>query len=124
MQAGNYQYAPCPIDGPPIDSRIFFHYFYAPASKHPDSLWGSRLPWKLGPSLGPMAQGWGIHLEERPDWPLFAAFMFLFLLVSGLVAGIYSWKTGDNQTGVAIGAWLTTVQATSMTALFFWETWT
>lgn len=82
-------------------------------------MWGMRLPWKLGPALAPMAQGWGIHLEERPDWPLFAAIMCLFLLLSGLVAGIYSWKTGDNQTGVAIGVWLTAVQAMGMTALFF-----
>lgn len=83
-------------------------------------MWCMRLPWKLGPGLTPMAKGWGIHIEERSDWPLFAAFMFLFLLLSGLVAGIYSFKTGDHQTGVAIGTWLTAVQAAGMTALFFW----
>ena len=81
-----------------------------------------RLPRKLGPGLATMAQGWGIHLEERPDWPLFFAFMFFFLLLSGFVAGMYSWKTGDHQTGVAIGAWLTSVQTTGMAALFFWWT--
>lgn len=69
-----------------------------------------------------MAQGWGIHLEERPDWQLFAGFMFLFPLLGGLVAGIYSFKTGDHATGVAIGAWLTAAQPMGMTALFFWWT--
>jgi hypothetical protein len=53
-------------------------------------MWGPRLPWKIGPGLEPMAQGWGIHLEEQPDWPPFAAYMFLFLLISGLVTSIYS----------------------------------
>ncbi len=86
-------------------------------------MWGERLPWKVGPSLVvPMSQGWGIQLEESPDWPLFFALMFLILLMSGLVAGIYAWQTKDHQTGVAIGAWLTTVQAMGMSAVFFWWT--
>jgi hypothetical membrane protein len=84
-------------------------------------MWGMRLPRKLGPGLAPMAQGWGIYLEERPDWALFAAFMFLLSLISGLVAGLYCWRTGDNQTGVAIGAWLTAVQGMGMSAIFFWR---
>lgn len=67
-----------------------------------------------------MTKGWGIHLEESPDWPLFAAANFVSLLASGLVAGIYSWKTGDTATGVAIGARLTATQTMGMTAIFFW----
>ncbi|KAB8202235.1 hypothetical protein BDV34DRAFT_228561 [Aspergillus parasiticus] len=122
VKAGKYRYIPCPIDEPPMDNRTFFHHFYSSASKHPDTMWGPRLPWKLGPGLGPMASGWGIHLEEEPDWLLFAALMFLFLLLSGVAAGIYSWRTGDHPTGVAIGTWLMAVQAMGATALFFWWT--
>jgi hypothetical protein len=85
-------------------------------------MWGPRLPRKLGPSLTPMAQGWGIHLEERPDWALFAAMNFFSLLISGAIAGIYSWKMKDTPTGVAIGAWLTAVQAMGVMAIFFWWT--
>lgn len=120
VTAGNYIYNPCPIDEPPIDSRTFFHYFYSPTSLHPYMVWGPRIPRKLGPNLTPMAHSWGIHLEERPDWPLFAAINFTCLLISGLIAGIYSWKMKDTQTGVAIGAWLTSVQAVGVTAIFFW----
>lgn len=120
VKAGRYRYAPCPIDEPPMDSRTFLHYFYSPASIHPDMIWSTRLPWKIGPRQGLMAQGWGIHLEEQPDWPLFAALMCFFLIINGLVAGIFAWKTGDNSTGVAIGTWLTAVQAMGTTALFFW----
>ncbi|KAL9040600.1 MAG: hypothetical protein Q9214_004423 [Letrouitia sp. 1 TL-2023] len=120
VTAGNYVYNPCPIDEPPIDNRTFFHHFYSPASLHPYMMWGPRIPRKLGRSLTPMAQGWGIHLEECPDWPLFAAVNFISLLISGAIAGIYSWKTKDTQTGVAIGTWLTAVQVMGMTAIFFW----
>jgi hypothetical protein len=126
VSSGAYWYTPCPMDEPPIDNRTFFHHFYASAVKHPDKLWHDRLPWKLGPSLNPtlqglqMAQGWGVYLEEEWDWPLFAALMFIVLLLSALVSAIYCWRTKDNQTGIAIGTWLTTIQATGIVALFFW----
>jgi hypothetical protein len=116
----NYDYDPCPMEIPPMDSRVFFHHFYAPTSQHPDVFWGNRLPWKVKPLLGPSNHGWGIYLEESPDWPLFAALMCFLLLLSGVVAGIYAWKMDDAQTGVAIGAWLTSVQAMGITAVFFW----
>jgi hypothetical protein len=103
-----------------MDSRVFFHHFYSPRSQHPDPFWGKRLPWKVKPPLGPSNHGWDIYLEESPDWPLLAALMCLLLLLSGAVAGIYGWKMEDAQTGVAIGAWLTSVQVMGITAVFFW----
>jgi hypothetical protein len=108
------------MDAPPMDSRTFLHHFYAPEALHPDVIWSERLPWKVGPALEPKAHGWGIHLEERPNWPLFAALMCVLLLLSGVVAGIYGWKMGDAQTGFAIGTWLTSVQVMGVTAVFFW----
>jgi hypothetical protein len=69
-----------------------------------------------------MSHGWGIYLEERSNWHLFAVLMFVLLLSSGVVAGIYSWKTKDHPTGVAIGAWLTAVQTMGVAAVFFWWT--
>ena len=118
--AGNYKYFPVPMDEPCIDNLTFFHHFYSPASKHTDEMWGPRLPWKLGPGLASMEYGWGIHIEDRPDWPLFAGLNFVLLLTSGLVAGIYSWRMKDPPTGVTIGAWLTAVQTLALTSLFFW----
>lgn len=123
VSSGNYNYVPCPIEClPPVDNRTFFHHFYSRAADHQASIWGPRLPKKLGPSLPTMTPGWGIHLQESPDWPLFAALNFVCLLLSGLVAGIYSWKTKDTPTGVAIGAWLTATQVMGVTAVFFWWT--
>ncbi|KAF2108169.1 hypothetical protein BDV96DRAFT_587864 [Lophiotrema nucula] len=68
-----------------------------------------------------MAHGWGIHLKESPDWPLFAAFMCIVLFLSGIIAGVYCWRTGDKQPRVAIGSWFTAVQAMGMTAVFLWK---
>ncbi|RYN19941.1 hypothetical protein AA0112_g10905 [Alternaria arborescens] len=116
----NYDYDPCPMEMPPMDSQVFFHHFYASKSKHPDVFWSERLPWKVGPALKPKDNGWGIHLEESPNWALFAMLMCLLLSLSGIIAGIYGWKMEDAQTGVAIGAWLTSVQVMGITAVFFW----
>ena len=80
-----------------MDSRIFFHYLYSPALHHPDWMWGPRLPWRLNSPLGSMEHGWGIHLEEKPNWPLLAAIISFGLFISGIVAGFYGWKTGDRQ---------------------------
>ena len=120
VTACRYKYDPCPIDEPPMTSKTFMHYFNLPASVHPDAMWGCRLPRKVGSVPGPMNEGWGIHLVECTDWPLFAALMSTLLLLSGVIAGFYSWKTGDHATGVAIGAWLTAVQTLGATAIFFW----
>lgn len=122
-----YLYRPCPIDEPPMTSDWFMHYFnFIDDSKHRDEIWGVRLPKKLGISLAnstkPLACGWGIKIEEGPNWTCISIFMFSFVLISGLVAGTYAGLTHDNQTGVAIGAWLTTIQAMGLAALFFWGT--
>ncbi|CAN9278346.1 unnamed protein product [Alternaria alternata] len=53
----NYDYDPCPMEIPPMDSRVFFHHFYAPRSQHSDVFWGNRLPWKVKPLLGPSNHG-------------------------------------------------------------------
>lgn len=103
-----------------MDSRTFFHHFYAPAEQHTGSIWGERLPWKVGPALEPKAHGWGIHLEEHPYWPFFTALMFGVVFLSATAAGIYVWRTGDSQTAVGIGTWLTAIQAAGIPVLFFW----
>ena len=127
VEKGRYSYQPCPIDEPPMHTNTFMHYFYfSDASKHATSLWGPRLPRKLGYPLTscaePLAQGWGVEIQEQPHWAMFATLMFLLLILSGLVAGTYCLKTGDHQTGIAIGAWLTSVQTMGVTAFFFWWT--
>ncbi|KAF2179460.1 hypothetical protein K469DRAFT_445033, partial [Zopfia rhizophila CBS 207.26] len=121
---GQYEYRPCPIDAPPMTSNWFMHHFdFIDDPRHPEEIWGPRLPKKLGISLAAstelLAQGWGIRIEEGPNWALLSILMFLFILISGIVAGAYAVKTHDNQAAVAIGTWLTTVQAMGMAALFF-----
>lgn len=127
VEARRYSYQPCPIDEPPVPHTAFMHLFlYGDASKHPLAQWGPRLPRKVGDPFAvsgqSLALGWGVEIQERPHWAMFTASMFLVLLLSGLVAGIYSWRTGDHQSGIAIGTWLTSTQAMAVATLFFWWT--
>jgi hypothetical protein len=104
-----------------MPSEVFMHFFERPSLFHDVHFWGPRLPRKVGPTQeSHSAEGWGIRLVERPDWPMFAALMSVLVLMSGMVAGLYAWATGDRPTGVAIGTWLTTVQTLGATAVFFW----
>jgi hypothetical protein len=43
----------------------------------------------------------------------------LLSLLAKAVSGVYSWKKGDKQTGVAIGAWLGAVQAIDLTVISY-----
>jgi hypothetical protein len=105
-----------------MDSDTFLHYLLTPAEKHPDIIWGPRLPYKLGESLAeshtPLAQAWGIQISESINHALVASIMFIIVLLSGLIAGFYAWATRDNQSAIAIGTWLTTVQAMGLTAVY------
>lgn len=103
-----------------MDSNTFIHFFYDHESYYSAHPWSEVLPWKVGPALGSGDYGWGIHLEDCPNRPLLAALTFVVLILSGAAAGIYAWLMKDAQTGVAIGAWLTSVQAMGITAVFFW----
>jgi hypothetical protein len=109
-----------------MSSDAFMHYFYHSLSSNYDlhSIWGPRLPQRLRSSLTaspePLVEGWGIQIEEGRNWLLIGICILFMLLFSGLVAGTYSWKTGDHQTGVAIGSWLNAVLAMVLTTIQLW----
>ena len=107
-----------------MDSNTFMHHFYSPAEKHPQTLWGPRLPAKVETQGNPihdtMNHGWCILIQEKPHWALFTALMSAGLVLSGLVAAIYIWIKADPQTGVTIGAWLIATEAMIITTVLFW----
>jgi hypothetical protein len=104
-------------------SDTFLHYLETPAVKHPDRIWTPRLPLKFGERLGtshtPLTPAWGIQILEGINHVLFIFAMFIIVLLSSVIAGIYGWRTHNNQTAIAIGPWLTTVQAMAVTMIFF-----
>ena len=127
VKAGRYLYSPVPMDEPPMPTNVFMHYFYSSTpEKHWDNLWGERFPQKLKTSIlfsnDPLVVGWGIQITDGPNWFLLCLLMLLCLLISGIVAGVYAHFAKDNQTGVAIGSWLTAVQALGVALLFLrWQ---
>ena len=122
---GRYEYAPCPMDELPMPSHIFMHHFRStkPLQDHPLLQWAPRLPHKLETSLyfssDVLAVGWGVQILEGPNWGLIWTILTAATLLSGLIAALSAVILHDKATGVAIGAWLTTIQAMALAAVFF-----
>ncbi|MCJ1467445.1 hypothetical protein MMC07_006070 [Pseudocyphellaria aurata] len=120
-----YHYRPCPYDvDPPLPDEFFLHAFFSPKA-HISDFWLGRLPKKLGDILPHssderLSVGWGIHIVEGPNWLLLTCTFIFMLLVSGVAAVVWSVIREDVQGGLAIGAYLVTVQTAIMTAFFFW----
>ena len=125
QEAHKYRYVfdPVPMDEPPIDARTFNHYFHKPHVADEAATWIRRFPQLLDASLfwrdEKLAKGWGIEITEDRNWTLFICVNVAALFISGAVAGLYSYSASDRQTGVAIGAWLTVVQALVITGLLW-----
>ena len=104
-----------------MTSDHFIHYLYA-TSEHKARVWGPRLPKKYlqeGQRLGSFTENWGIQIYEGLNWTMVTGLALFIVVLSGLVAGIVWWKTEDPQTAVAIGTWLTTVQALALSLMYF-----
>jgi hypothetical protein len=73
------------------------------------------MPQKLGAGLlastEPSPEGWGIHILEGPNWLLIVSFTIGFAIVGVIAAAIYSYCTGDSQTGMAIATYLAALQS-------------
>ncbi len=90
---------------------------------HNQELWVKKFPYRLDLSLRdngtPQEVGWGIEIEEGPNMLLFSLISLALVLSNGLVAGTYGALMKAPATGIAIGSWLTAVQALIVTVLFF-----
>jgi len=119
----HYVFDPIPMDQPPIDTHTFNHYFHKPHLADPSENWTKRFPQLHGVSFfwghEKLAKGWGIEITEDRNWMVLVGANLVALLMSGALAGISAYCLKDNATGVAIGAWLTTVQTLAITALFW-----
>ncbi|KAL8789481.1 MAG: hypothetical protein Q9213_001094 [Squamulea squamosa] len=122
----HYVFDPIPMDEPPMDPRTFNHYLQNPHLGDHSETWIKRFPQLEDTSLfysnEKLAKGWGIEITEDRNWTLIVCVNLLVLLLSGATAAIYGYCFKDAQTGVAIGAWLSTMQTLGVTCLF-WQ-WT
>ncbi|KAK5164362.1 uncharacterized protein LTR77_010058 [Saxophila tyrrhenica] len=119
----SYSFDPMPMDEPSIDSRTFNHYFHKPHLCDKSRIWITRLPQLHGASFywstERLKKGWGLEIVEERNWMILACVNLIILLLSGGLAAISACVLHDNPTGVAIGTWLTTVQALAATTVFW-----
>ncbi|KAL8819082.1 MAG: hypothetical protein Q9191_007811, partial [Dirinaria sp. TL-2023a] len=122
-QTYKYVFDPVPMDEPPMDTRTFSHYFHKPHLADGAETWIKRFPQLADSSLfystEKLAKGWGIEIVEDRNWKLFVCGYTIALLLSGIIASLSSIYMHDKQTGVAIGAWLSTIETLVVTALFW-----
>jgi hypothetical protein len=82
-----------------------------------------RFPRKLQTSLLKLATsatfGWGIHIDEGPDFAALLKANFIVLLLSGIAAGL--WKLFENDFRGAFGfaCWIITVLNSLLMAYMF-----
>ncbi|CZR58205.1 uncharacterized protein PAC_08096 [Phialocephala subalpina] len=113
LDSKNYSYSPCTLEGdPPIPQHLFLHYFSCTAY-NPKAAWLPRLPKKLDSSIlrftGAVNYGWGIHINEGPDYFIIGIINFVLLALSGLAAFLWNWYHSDFQGAFGFAGWIVAV---------------
>lgn len=109
VDSKRYTYSPCPLEDPPMPSEIFLHYLTCTASQ-PSSAWLPRLPKKLDPSIlcftSSINEGWGIHINEGPNWFVICMVNLIMMVISGIAAGLWKLYTNDFQGAFGFAGWI------------------
>ncbi|KFY61847.1 hypothetical protein V496_04858 [Pseudogymnoascus sp. VKM F-4515 (FW-2607)] len=92
VDAKNYHYDPCPLENElPISSDLFLHYVFSCSSPSSRRIWLRRIPRKLDLSIfasTSVAFGWGVHIDEGPDY---LKVFVLNLVILGGAMGFAAW---------------------------------
>jgi len=100
-----------------MPDHVFFHFFFAKPEGHRKGKWMQRLPKKLrdsifdSKSLENFPEGWGIHINESPNYMVISGLLFLGLVASGIIVVCWALLTKDVQGAFDIGSYLATVEA-------------
>ncbi|KAE9376187.1 hypothetical protein N431DRAFT_334440, partial [Stipitochalara longipes BDJ] len=113
VSSKNYAYTPCPLeDDPPMPQHTFLHLLSCTAY-NPNLAWLPRLPKKLNSSIlrftGAVNYGWGIHINEGPDYFVIGVVNCAFLMLSGLAAFLWNWYKNDFQGAFGFAGWIVAV---------------
>jgi hypothetical protein len=126
VEAERYHYDPCPWKGgKPVPNHIFMHMLDCPDPSSADA-WMSRLPKKLKTSItygtSAMSYGWGVHIDEGPNWAAIAWLNLLVLGLSGVAAGLWKYFENDFQGAFGFASWIVVVLDSVLGVYFFkWE---
>ena len=122
VDAKRYVYNPCPlVDELPIPSDLFLHYLLHCATPSRKLAWMPRIPRKLATSIftehGPVSFGWGVHIDEGPDFLKIALLNLGVLVVSGVAALLWKFLEHDFQGAFGFACWVLAVLNTVMVVL-------
>lgn len=122
-------YGPCPLDGdPPIADRLFLHYLSC-SQRSNVLFWMPRMPRKLNKSIfsdgiASAVFGWGVHIEEGPNYHAIFWMNFLCLVTSGIFAALWTMYKHDFQGAFGFACWFIAIINTFMIALMYrWKLW-
>ena len=119
VDAKRYVYNPCPLDDElPISSDLFFHYLLDCSVPSRALIWLPRIPLKLATSIftnhGPACFGWGVHIDEGPDFLKILLLNLGVLLLSGGAALLWKFLQRDFQGAIGLACWIVAVLNTVM----------
>lgn len=124
VDAKKWTYDPCPLDGdPPISEDMFLHYLKCPEESKA-LFWMLRLPRKLNSSLleSPTSAtfGWGVHIDEGPNFAAIFKANFITLVLSGIAAGLWTFFKKDFQGAFGFACWIIAV-LNSLLAMYMFK---
>lgn len=117
-------YNPCPLDGdPPIPEHLFLHYLSC-TQRSRALFWMPRIPRKLNTSIltegiASAAIGWGVNIDEGPNYHAIFSVNFLGLVISGIFAIVWSVYKHDFQGAFGFAGWFIAILNTFMLALMY-----
>jgi hypothetical protein len=124
VYSNRWIYDPCPWDGdPPIAEHLFLHYLKC-TQRSRNLFWMLRIPRKLKTSIlndgiASAAFGWGVHIDEGPNYSLIFWINFFGLMVSGTFAAAWTVSKKDFQGAFGFACWFIAVMNTLMIALMY-----
>jgi len=125
VSSQRYEYNPRPQDLEEVmPNHVFFHFFFSRPNGHQKPKWIYRLPKKLKESIldsnnNDLPVGWGVHINEGPDYHVICAFVLLGLVISGVLSICWATLTKDVQGAFGMGAYFATVEAAWMATMYF-----
>jgi hypothetical protein len=95
-----------------MPQNIFLHYLSCTAS-NPTLAWLPRLPKKLDPSIlrftSAINYGWGIHINEGPNYFALGVINIFLMIVSGHAAYLWKYCVHDFQGAFGFAGWIVAV---------------
>jgi hypothetical protein len=124
VKARRYLYEPVPMDDVEFADIPLAHLLKP--GRHFDTFWTNTFPKKTREPLvrregvdGRRVIGWGIRINEGPNWTVISFLILTVLLVIGAAVGIYAATTSDNESAFALGAFLASILAVYLSHQYF-----